>query len=181
MSPDMRFPTMWYVRPAKAQTSLRICGDWSEPLLVYIFFYLSYWTSFGASKLKRRLQRLVGVHTCQNATLMEITRCSSYDNSSHLCTSVYWCLVVTCWEMADLLALVCDVELWSCHFHICILRQVWCLIVSIPDLCPLSYLKIMKSEKTWPPWGVASFPYAHTHVGNFNISWNQWSCRSENN
>ena len=24
MSRDMRFPTMWYVRPAKAQTSLRI-------------------------------------------------------------------------------------------------------------------------------------------------------------
>ena len=26
-----------------------------------------------------------------------------------LCVSVYWCLVVTCWERADLLALVCDV------------------------------------------------------------------------
>ena len=26
-----------------------------------------------------------------------------------LCTSVYMCLVVTCWEMADLLALVCGV------------------------------------------------------------------------
>ena len=24
MSHDMRFPTMWYVQPAKAQTSLRI-------------------------------------------------------------------------------------------------------------------------------------------------------------
>ena len=29
----------------------------------------------------------------------------------------------------------CDV----CHFPIGILGQVWCLIVSIPDLCPLSY------------------------------------------
>ena len=27
MSHDMRFPTMWYARPAKAQTSLRICAD----------------------------------------------------------------------------------------------------------------------------------------------------------
>ena len=26
-----------------------------------------------------------------------------------LCTSVYMCLVVTCWERADLLALVCGV------------------------------------------------------------------------
>ena len=27
MSCDMNFPTMWYVRPAKAQTSLRIRAD----------------------------------------------------------------------------------------------------------------------------------------------------------
>ena len=27
LSRDMRFPTMWYMRPAKAQTSLRICAD----------------------------------------------------------------------------------------------------------------------------------------------------------
>ena len=39
MSRDMRFPTMWYVRPAKAQTSLRICAVWSEPLLVTWIFY----------------------------------------------------------------------------------------------------------------------------------------------
>ena len=55
------------------------------------------------------------------------------------CTSVSWCLVVTCWERADLLALICDVLLCSCDFPIGILGQVWCLIVSIPDLCPLSY------------------------------------------
>ena len=36
---DIRFPTKWYVRPAKAQTSLRICADWSEPLLVAWIFY----------------------------------------------------------------------------------------------------------------------------------------------
>ena len=40
LSHDMRFPTMWYVRPAKAQTSLRIQAGWSEPLLVaWIFYY----------------------------------------------------------------------------------------------------------------------------------------------
>ena len=39
MSRDMRFPTMWYVRPAKAQTSLRIRAVWSEPLLVPWTFY----------------------------------------------------------------------------------------------------------------------------------------------
>ena len=39
MSRDMRFPTMWYVRPPKAQTSLRIRAAWSEPLLVAWIFY----------------------------------------------------------------------------------------------------------------------------------------------
>ena len=40
MSWDMRFPTMWYVRPAKPQISLRICAVWSEPLRVaWIFYY----------------------------------------------------------------------------------------------------------------------------------------------
>ena len=33
LSRDMRFPTMWYVRPAKPQISLLICSA-SEPLLV---------------------------------------------------------------------------------------------------------------------------------------------------
>ena len=35
----MRFPTMWYVRPDKAQISLRIRAVWSEPLLVAWIFY----------------------------------------------------------------------------------------------------------------------------------------------
>ena len=44
-----------------------------------------------------------------------------------LCTSVYLCLVVTCWERADILALACGIS-----------RQVWYLIESIPDLCTLT-------------------------------------------
>ena len=51
-----------------------------------------------------------------------------------LCASVYTCFVVTCWERADLLALVCGV-----YFPIGILGQVWYLIVSIPDHCTLTY------------------------------------------
>ena len=41
MSRDMRlrFPTMWYVRSAKPQISLRIRAVWSEPLLVVWMFY----------------------------------------------------------------------------------------------------------------------------------------------
>ena len=76
LSRDTRFPTMWYVRPAKSQTSLRIGADWSEPLLVTWIFYecwATVWTLFGVSKLKRRLHKLLWVYTCQNATLLEIT------------------------------------------------------------------------------------------------------------
>ena len=85
-----------------------------------------------------------------------------------LCASVYLCLVVTCWERADLLALVCVFicALWSpagkeltfwllfvvsnCEvvfFPISILGQVWFLIVSIPDLCTLSFISILKYLK----------------------------------
>ena len=39
MSRSMGFPTMWYVRPAKPQISLRICAAWSEPLQVAVIFY----------------------------------------------------------------------------------------------------------------------------------------------
>ena len=58
-----------------------------------------------------------------------------------LCASVYMCLVVTCWERADLLALFCGILLWVGHFPIGILGQVWYLIESIPDLCILTYFK----------------------------------------
>ena len=39
MSHEMRFPAMWYVRPAKPQISLHIRPVWSEPLLVDWIFY----------------------------------------------------------------------------------------------------------------------------------------------
>ena len=51
-------------------------------------------------------------------------------------------LVITCWEMADLLALVCDVYCVLVTLPCGVLGQVWCIIVSISDLCLLSYLLI---------------------------------------
>ena len=33
----------------------------------------------------------------------------------------------------------------NCDFPIGILGQVWCLIVLIPDLCPLSYFQVVWS------------------------------------
>ena len=39
---------------------------------------------FEVSKFKRRLQRLVRIYTCQNATLLEITCYGSDDNICHM-------------------------------------------------------------------------------------------------
>ena len=58
----------------------------------------------------------------------------------HAFASVHCCLVVTCWERSDLLALVRDVKMFFVTFLCGILGQVWYLIVSIPDLSRLSYL-----------------------------------------
>ena len=66
-----------------------------------------------------------------------------------LCASVYMCLAVTCWERADLFALVCGVQLWVCHFPIGILGQVWYLVVSIPDLCTLTYFVEILAQTTF--------------------------------
>ena len=49
------------------------------------------------------------------------------------------CFVVTCWERADLLALVRGVFCEFVTFPCGVLGQVWYLIVSIPDLCLLTY------------------------------------------
>ena len=59
--------------------------------------------------------------------------------------SVYMCLVGTCWERGDLVALICGVQRCVCNFLIGILSQVWYLIVSIPNLCTLTYFKTGKS------------------------------------
>ena len=59
----------------------------------------------------------------------------------HAFASVHCCLVVTCWERAELFVLVCDVYCDFVTFPFGILGQVWYLVVSIPDPYCLSYLK----------------------------------------
>ena len=48
--------------------------------------------------------------------------------------------------------------LWFCHFPIGILGQVWYLIVSIPDLCTLTYLECMCKDIICT-WMVLYVPY----------------------
>ena len=61
----------------------------------------------------------------------------------HTFLSVHCSLVVTCWERANLLALL--YVTFSCGFGTfpCgVLGQVWYLIVSIPDLCLFTYIEL---------------------------------------
>ena len=51
------------------------------------------------------------------------------------------CFVVTCWGKGWPLGSRLWCLLWVCHFPIGILGQVWYLIVSIPDLCNLTYIQ----------------------------------------
>ena len=65
----------------------------------------------------------------------------------HTAFSVTCSLVVTCWEMADLVALLC--VMFSCVFVTVtvpygVYDRVWCLIVSIRDLFLLPYLKMAR-------------------------------------
>ena len=60
----------------------------------------------------------------------------------HAFASVHCCLVVSCWKRVDLLALACDLYCDFVPFLCGILGHVWYFIVSIPDLCQLSYYYI---------------------------------------
>ena len=57
----------------------------------------------------------------------------------HDFASVNCCLVVTCWERSDLLALVCDVKLCFCHFPMWYPGSDVVHDLLIPGLCHLSY------------------------------------------
>ena len=57
----------------------------------------------------------------------------------HAFAFVHCCLVVTCWEIADIFDLDCYVYCVFVTFPCGILGKLWYLIVSIPDFCHLSY------------------------------------------
>ena len=59
----------------------------------------------------------------------------------HAFASVRCCLVITCWEKADLLALVRDVWLCFCQFPMWYPGSGVVLDCIDPDLCRLSYFE----------------------------------------
>ena len=90
-----------------------------------------------------------------------------------LCGSVYMCLVVTCWERADLLALFCGVQLWVCHFPTGILGQVWYLIVLIPDLCTQTYFHEHLITCYWQQSFLNQRKKENDHRNHFMITLNE--------
>ena len=83
----------------------------------------------------------------------------------HAFVSVHCCLVVTCWERADLLALVCDVYCDFVTFPFGILGLVWYLIVLIPDPCHFSYFqKFKKKKNSAHQYQTASYTLVNVYV-----------------
>ena len=119
---------LWWLSGSSSRCHGVVCNLWLWYFLIILICY--FW---GATANTFRERRKI-------FPLILFFFCLAFAMS--LCASVYMRLVVTCWERADLLALVCGVSLWVCHFPIGILGQVWYLIVSIPDLWTLTYLYI---------------------------------------
>ena len=66
MNRNMRFPTPWYVRPAKAQNSLCICTVWSDILLVARIFY-DCWKSYVVAQFLLQVKTSI-TNTCSRMT-----------------------------------------------------------------------------------------------------------------
>ena len=82
----------------------------------------------------------------------------------HNVLSVHCGLVVNCWGN------VCDVFLCFCHFPITcgVLGKVRYLIVSIPDLCLLSYY-VQNENCTWSSKAYISIFYHINHLLNVSL------------
>ena len=98
----------------------------------------------------------------------------------HAVLSVDCSLVVTCWERAGFLALLCVMS--SCVFVTfpCVVQsQVWYLIVLIPELCLLPYFIITIDAicgaiqgsnelwKSWKTWKITKTSSMHGKIKEF--------------
>ena len=94
MSRDMRFPTMWYVRPAKAQTSLCIRAVWPEPLLVAWKLLTEHYLELDRPSQFVSKCHIVGKSTCRGpykCRYMPCARPSIYPSLvSHNCRQKYF-------------------------------------------------------------------------------------------
>ena len=84
------------------------------------------------------------VELVERVNTVPFCACVYVSSVSHAFASVHCCLVITCWERADRLALVGDVCCVFVTFPCGILGQVWYLIVLFPHLCHLSYFVVVE-------------------------------------
>ena len=78
MSQCMRFPTMWYVRPAKLVISLRTRAVWSEPLLVAMIVKLLTEQHLELLSLKE------GCGGSSESTLVKMSNCWKSHAAAHM-------------------------------------------------------------------------------------------------
>ena len=87
---------------------------------------------------------------CSTALLYDLSYiwiiCVFVSCASQAFVSFHCCLVVTCWERADLLALVGDVYCIIVTFPCGVQGQVWYSILSFPDFCRLLYFSTMNEN-----------------------------------
>ena len=114
-------------------------------LLASMFVVLCHFPKcvLGYIRIKGEVCAVSGLSPPVKYFLLTVTRRFLFCGSFVLFMSYFVMLsrpfIATCWERTDLLPLVCDVLLCFVTFQCGILGQVWYLIVSIPDLCHLSY------------------------------------------
>ena len=89
----------------------------------------------------------------------------------HAFASIYCCLVVTCWERADIWFLFvmsnCDFVTFPCG----ILGQVWYLIVLIPDMVFAVFLTFIWANKCcFDGFGIPGFYAAIFNVYSRNVN-----------
>ena len=87
---------------------------------------------------------------------------------THAFASVHCCLMVTCWDRADVLALVGHVYCIFVTFPCGILGQVWYLIVSFPDICHLSYFGLSDGPVSCLDTELCVFSQSEWHLFSFH-------------
>ena len=113
LSHNMRFPTMWYVWPAKPQISLRTRAVWSEPLLVTWIFYDC------KALTEHHLEFLSlngGCTGSSESTLRKTPYCWKSHVSAHICLDV--CIQQRCLASRHIYCFIrnggiCIVWLWN--------------------------------------------------------------------
>ena len=142
----MRFPSMGYVLPAKAQTSLCICAVWSEPLLVTWLLHDCRATdriSFEVSKLTRRPHSLV------QSTLLKMPHCWKPRVAAHFFKNKVMIIVFLNWANDIMLLVVIEMRMSDWMDFVAVISV--CFKVQVPGVlfCLILYEVNFKWFSIW--------------------------------